>query len=217
MVLMPHKDPEKRRAYKRLQHAKHREARNAKCREYHAKHREATNQKRADRYRADHQRSLDYHKVYRDEHAKERAAAVKKWAKKNRDRVDKYQADYRETNRELLRIKQRSYNRLHPERVSARNARMGARRRMRIEATIENEAAIAQFIQLIRSSRRVACYYCGKMITGKSAHIDHVAPLAKGGGHTPDNLCAACPACNLTKHAKLLSEWKRSGQQILPL
>lgn len=54
------------------------------------------------------------------------------------------------------------------------------------------------------------CQYCG----GKAENLDHVIPQAKGGGHTWDNLVAACKRCNSRKrdrtpqeaNMKLLSE-----------
>lgn len=120
---------------------------------------------------------------------------------------------YYDRNKERLKANNANYRKLNPQ-VDVKHA---AKRRTQINATIENETVVAQFIKLIRTSKRVACYYCEKVISGKKAHIDHVVPLARGGKHSPDNLCASCPQCNMTKHARLLSEWKREGQQVLPI
>lgn len=49
------------------------------------------------------------------------------------------------------------------------------------------------------------CAYCG----AKSQHIDHIIPIAKGGRHAIGNLTGACSACNFSKGAKFLMEWKR--------
>jgi hypothetical protein len=37
------------------------------------------------------------------------------------------------------------------------------------------------------------------VVTAQSFHCDHVIPRAKGGLTTLDNLCYACPRCNLRK------------------
>lgn len=51
------------------------------------------------------------------------------------------------------------------------------------------------------------CFYCKKDVS-KDYHVDHVIPLSRGGSNNPDNLVIACPTCNTSKGAKLLSEWK---------
>jgi 5-methylcytosine-specific restriction endonuclease McrA len=48
------------------------------------------------------------------------------------------------------------------------------------------------------------CQYCG----WKSNHltIDHVLPRHLGGGHTWENLVAACPECNLKKGGRTIQQ-----------
>ncbi len=41
------------------------------------------------------------------------------------------------------------------------------------------------------------CQYCGK--TGNDLTLDHVVPRHRGGGHTWENLVAACRTCNHRK------------------
>ncbi len=41
------------------------------------------------------------------------------------------------------------------------------------------------------------CRYCGERAT----HVDHVVPLARGGGDHEANLVASCARCNLKKGA----------------
>src|SRR4051812_9598363 len=44
------------------------------------------------------------------------------------------------------------------------------------------------------------CYLCGVAVTrDEQWHLDHVEPLAAGGGHLYDNLEMACSRCNLFK------------------
>ncbi len=41
------------------------------------------------------------------------------------------------------------------------------------------------------------CHWCGDHAT----HADHLIPRSHGGPDTPDNLVAACAACNLSRGA----------------
>ncbi|MBI3760757.1 MAG: HNH endonuclease [Chloroflexi bacterium] len=45
------------------------------------------------------------------------------------------------------------------------------------------------------------CEYCRtpRAITAQSFHIDHILPASRGGEAIPENLCYACPRCNLQK------------------
>jgi 5-methylcytosine-specific restriction endonuclease McrA len=50
--------------------------------------------------------------------------------------------------------------------------------------------------------------------------MDHVVPLARGGGHSIDNVVPACRPCNRSKGGKLVADWRedrcRRGE-ALPL
>lgn len=45
------------------------------------------------------------------------------------------------------------------------------------------------------------CEYCHtpQIITGQTFHVEHILPKARGGQSNVDNLCLACPRCNLHK------------------
>lgn len=45
-----------------------------------------------------------------------------------------------------------------------------------------------------------ACKYCGRKGSGESPlHIDHIVPVALGGGNEDENLVTACEDCNFGK------------------
>ncbi len=46
------------------------------------------------------------------------------------------------------------------------------------------------------------CQYCG----GNADSIDHIVPRSRGGGHSWDNVAAACRACNLSKRDRTPAE-----------
>ncbi len=43
------------------------------------------------------------------------------------------------------------------------------------------------------------CQYCGVKGTAFDLSIDHILPRSRGGQTSPENLCAACTACNSRK------------------
>ena len=45
------------------------------------------------------------------------------------------------------------------------------------------------------------CRYCGAKPPDVELHVDHVVPVALGGGDVPENLVAACEPCNSGKAA----------------
>ena len=51
------------------------------------------------------------------------------------------------------------------------------------------------------------CCYC--QTTSGKFHIDHIVPVAKGGGDEPSNLVVACQGCNLAKSDMALEEFLR--------
>ena len=53
------------------------------------------------------------------------------------------------------------------------------------------------------------CSYCGAR--GIRLECDHIIPVAIGGSHDDSNLTTACFACNRSKHAKTLEQWRRSN------
>ncbi len=46
------------------------------------------------------------------------------------------------------------------------------------------------------------CQYCGR----SAENVDHVVPRSRGGGHTWENVVAACRRCNQRKENRLLHE-----------
>lgn len=132
---------------------------------------------------------------------------------KNKERILARGRAYYQANKEQHDQWSKDYAKRRPDVMH----KVRLKRRLRIQTTIESEQAISSFILLIRTSRWVYCYYCDKRISGKKAHIEHMVPLVRGGRHAPDNLCASCGSCNSRKSTKLISEWRREGQQILSL
>lgn len=54
------------------------------------------------------------------------------------------------------------------------------------------------------------CQYCGAHPPASVLHVDHIVPVAEGGGNDEDNLVTACDGCNLGKAAVPLSSVPKS-------
>lgn len=51
------------------------------------------------------------------------------------------------------------------------------------------------------------CFWCGDAVN-LTFHIDHIQPLSKGGTNNADNICIACPWCNLHKWSMTPQAWQ---------
>jgi 5-methylcytosine-specific restriction endonuclease McrA len=58
-----------------------------------------------------------------------------------------------------------------------------------------------------------SCYYCDVPLFGVY-HVDHMTPISRGGSNWPENLCIACPTCNISKGAKTAEEFMAYGAPV---
>lgn len=102
-------------------------------------------------------------------------------------------------------------------RAATRQRRGGAENQYRREYRKKNRERVLEFsrrrqqrktgrlprgtIQRIGTAQRWRCAICAVSIISKY-HMDHIMPLAKGGGHLPGNIQLLCPACNVRKSDK---------------
>jgi len=99
---------------------------------------------------------------------------------------------YRAKHRQELNQKQRRYHKTHYH-IYIRNIE---NRRAR-SAGVPNTLTAKEW-QIIKVIYGYRCAYCGnkpKLLTK-----DHIVPMAKGGGHTANNIVPACKSCNSQKH-----------------
>lgn len=57
------------------------------------------------------------------------------------------------------------------------------------------------------------CAYCGEPTA--RPHREHVVPLSRGGPDDPTNIVLACASCNLSKGARLPSEWRSNLPELV--
>src|SRR3989304_10285713 len=79
-----------------------------------------------------------------------------------------------------------------PERVATWNA---ARRAVRLGAGTAEPISRMAIYQ--RDEGR--CHICGRKVSSKKFHLDHLVPLSKGGTHTENNVAVAHPRCNMRR------------------
>jgi 5-methylcytosine-specific restriction endonuclease McrA len=87
-----------------------------------------------------------------------------------------------------------------------------ARRARKAGSATGCRKAYAAFVQWARASTSIPCRWCNRETTPTYRHIDHIIPLSKGGSDSVDNLCVACPDCNMAKSSKLPEDFLREKQ-----
>lgn len=73
-----------------------------------------------------------------------------------------------------------------------------------------------RLIKLVRNRAQDRCEYCQmyQKIQGATFHIEHVAPIFKGGKTRSNNLALACPSCNFYKSSHTENEDPISGETV---
>lgn len=127
-------------------------------------------------------KNTEHERQYRANNSDRISANFARWASNNTEMVKATQARFRERNRN----KRRNQEHLRRVRKTDSSAKLVTERDLR---------------KLLLKP----CIYCG----AKSAHIDHIIPLARGGTHSVGNLAPACQWCNLSKNSKYIMEWKK--------
>ena len=75
----------------------------------------------------------------------------------------------------------------------------------RVKHRRETTSAIKKQKILLKNNN--LCAYCGKELTVEFMTVDHVLPLARGGGNKIENLVPACLECNRSKSTMTLEEY----------
>lgn len=182
---------------------------------YYIAHRAALMQQAAAYYRANRNKVLACVKRYRVANAREIAVRRRTHYVANsveilgrakvyyRDHQEKFLAwsrAYRSKHRAQDRAAARAWQKNNPD----KRKDIVLRRRARKAGGDTRPCAVK--IALLRLER--FCRWCCTPLLPEIFTVDHVVPLARGGGHVPDNLAAVCGRCNSSKGKKLLSAWE---------
>lgn len=130
---------------------------------------------------------------------KHRAASKKSYLK-NRDKIGERQKEYRSQNPALVKARKDSWRKRNPEKARAyvlnRRSKVGA-----------GGSLSAGEIKAIVARQRGRCAACGEKA---KLEMDHIMPLALGGGGDAGNFQGLCKPCNIRKHAKHPIDFNRS-------
>ena len=131
-----------------------------------------------------------------------RAAVGKAWYIQNKERRATTNKEWYIKNRDRNAVVSRAWELSHPEAVKAKSQR---RRACKLNAA-DGSVTTVYLIYLLKIQDN-RCGYCLDVLPEVGAHLDHIYPLSKGGTHAIGNVIYTCPACNLSKGAKLLEDW----------
>jgi len=158
-----------------------------------------------------HKDGLQYHcktccaitsRSWRLQHPDRARELVRAWYREHKEYVSKTSRHWHKQQPEKTKTAQRKYERNNPEKRAVYRLRHAARKRSAAGSHTDMD------ITILYINQNGKCIYCG-CVLGKKYHVDHVVPLSRGGSNDFDNLALACPHCNSSKGAKLLSEWRR--------
>lgn len=150
------------------------------------------------------------------------------WLAKYPDRGKRYGSEHYAANADAYKKRAAAWRKANPEKASAsgkktrsrpgdaerRLAAERARRAQNPESSrvrVRNRRArvkkapgshTAADIAAIATAQRHRCAYCPATIKPKTWEVDHITPIAKGGGNGPSNLQLLCRPCNRSKSAK---------------
>jgi 5-methylcytosine-specific restriction endonuclease McrA len=108
---------------------------------------------------------------------------------------------YYERNKQ--RVREAIYARRHatPKAIATHRGRRAAAIAERADGTLTPSAIRALF------AAAKTCAYCVAPMTSAGKTLDHVVPLARGGGHAATNVLVCCRACNTAKNALPFDTW----------
>lgn len=112
--------------------------------------------------------------------------------------------EYKIRNREKNNLQVRERRRKNPEAFREWMRQGNYARRARVRG-VEHEKFDRREI-FARDGGR--CAYCACVLDESNWHLDHVIPIARGGGHLRSNVVAVCPPCNISKKDKTADEFR---------
>ncbi len=163
--------------------------------------------------KASYQKNIDTYKKWYQDHIRERVEYNKQYRKDNKEQIELYQKIYRDNNKESRNAYNREYYIKNRESEIKRSAIYSKSKKGRLVKQVcdnKRRGAEGSFttedIKNLYATQGARCYYCSISIE-EGYHIEHMAPISKGGSNWIDNICLACVQCNLSKHDKTAEEF----------
>lgn len=112
---------------------------------------------------------------------------------------------WQEKNPDKMAIKAKRYGQKDSAKLAKRIYRQTRIVRLKNALVKDSALVTAEWFSKVIARQGNACIYCGKI---GELEMEHVEPISRGGLHVRENIVAACQACNCSKGAKLLLEWR---------
>lgn len=156
-------------------------------------------------------------------------AIAKNWAKSNPDKAKAGGVRWAKENPEAHKAKTAEWRRLNPDHKTRSNAnstrwqkdnpercRASSSKRRAFKLAYRGPHYTPSDVASLLVDQHGLCAYCGGSL--EAYHVDHIVPLSRGGGNGADNICLACPTCNMSKGNRLfLLEWSMKEVARCPL
>lgn len=150
-----------------------------------------------------------YDREYKATHVrKDSKASQKAYDDAHREEKSRGARNRRLANLEKFRAAEKGWKALNPELVALCD------RRRRAKKLAAGGAHTVEDTRRIRQAQKGKCAYC-KSKLGRSAHLDHIKPISKGGSNAASNLQWLCAPCNHRKSAKDPVEFAQSLGMLL--
>lgn len=161
-----------------------------KRREYHAAHPELRV--------SEARRQRVYMAANPEQHQKEKARS-RTWRVANMDRMNELVRAWCAANPERSAEHHRRYRAANPH-----VAINGVERRRARLAAVQSDLTSTEWREVVADFGE-CCAYC--LRGDVKLEMDHIQPIASGGGHTRSNVVPACRSCNASKHSKELVQF----------
>ena len=123
-----------------------------------------------------------------------------------KNKVLEQSRQYREFNHDKrIEIERKSRLKNKEKNRPGKNARQSIRNRT---------LAHTPYLILDKELRKIynsPCFMCG---CKENQSLDHIVPISRGGSHSVGNIMTLCLQCNMSKHARTITEWKHSKDML---
>ena len=136
---------------------------------------------------------------------------MKRWRKKNKDKINRYWREYRKKHPEFYakinekrRLKNAGWDKLKKCKVCENSFIPTIAPQIYCTKAHYLKARPLRLRFFVLEKSNFSCVYCGRKAPEVQLEIEHIIPKSKGGTNKIENLVASCTECNLEKGDILL-------------